>query len=401
MSPRSDATQGRSELTDKNIKAAQDGEVLRDRKIPGLHLRVRGAKKGFFLYYRTHAGVERRPKLGDYGLMTLTEAQARAKKMLLVVAAGGDPSKEKQDARAEHTVADLWTTYQKRHVAKKKESSADEDERLWEKNAARALGKLKVSTADYEALADLHDDLTEEKGPITANRTLALLSSMFAFAVAPLGWITRNPCVGVKRNPETKRKRYMTEAEAEAVKAALDKYEAKHPEAVAFLWLLILTGARSGEVASAKWSDIHGNKLVLANHKTDQDGEARVVHLSDAALEVLGKLPKSEHGTLTGIKSPRALWAKIRAEAKCPDLRPHDLRHSFASMGVSAGLTLEQIGELLGHRDSQTTKRYAHLVDEAARTASNSVANLINSRMGVTSPGQTGAAAPSSDPTPS
>jgi len=68
-------------------------------------------------------------------------------------------------------------------------------------------------------------------------------------------------------------------------------------------------------------------------------------------------------------------------EAGCPDLRLHDLRHSFASAAISAGLTLPQIGELLGHSSTQTTKRYSHLMDEAAALAAGSIADRIMGQM--------------------
>nr|WP_321467354.1 site-specific integrase [uncultured Desulfobulbus sp.] len=152
----------------------------------------------------------------------------------------------------------------------------------------------------------------------------------------------------------------------------------KHPASWAFIMLLLLTGARRGEIASARWCDIHDSKIVLQTHKTDHTGEDRVIHLPQLALDILAELPNT--GTkerIIGIDSPRKLWDTIRKKAGCPDLRLHDLRHSFASIAISSGYNLSQIGELLGHRDADTTKRYAHLMDDAAAQAAESVANNI------------------------
>ena len=63
------------------------------------------------------------------------------------------------------------------------------------------------------------------------------------------------------------------------------------------------------------------------------------------------------------------LWLKIRAEAGLEGVRLHDLRHTFASMAIEAGLGLPVIGKLLGHNNAATTQRYAHLAEDPAREA--------------------------------
>lgn len=376
----SDATHVRPrDLTEANIKLAQPGDVLWDEKIKGLHLRVRGTKRSFHLYYRTKAGQERRPKLGEHGSISLTQARKMAGDMWLEIGAGKDPSQAHKDARTEGTLTDLWEEFWRRRASKKKTSS--EDNRLWLKFLEPWAGSKKLSAIDYTMAADLHEDVTEESGPIQANRVLALLSAMFNFGVKPLEWIEKNPAEGVERNKETKRKRYMTMDEAMAISAALAKREATHPASVAFIYLLILTGARKGEISKATWGQVRGNKMVLSEHKTDGSGNDRVIHLPPVALAVLNTLPKVEGGTITGLASPKKLWEAVRVEAGCPDLRLHDLRHSFASAAISAGLTLPQIGELLGHSSTQTTKRYSHLQDEAAATAAGSIADKIMGQM--------------------
>jgi integrase len=63
------------------------------------------------------------------------------------------------------------------------------------------------------------------------------------------------------------------------------------------------------------------------------------------------------------------LWMELRDEVGLVDFRPHDLRHTFASLGLSAGHGLDVLGQLLGHTSIQSTRRYAHLVEDAARLA--------------------------------
>lgn len=170
--------------------------------------------------------------------------------------------------------------------------------------------------------------------------------------------------------------------EAPAISALLQKYESKYPQSVLFLYLLMLTGARPDEIARATWTMIDGNQLVLHEHKTDDTGEPRVIFLPERVVELL-KLARrvADTDTITGIKSPRALWRKIRTEAGCPDLRMYDLRRTFASAALRAGYTLDQIGELLGHTSGTTSKRYAWMMEEIREEAAGKTAKVIEGMM--------------------
>jgi site-specific recombinase XerD len=97
-------------------------------------------------------------------------------------------------------------------------------------------------------------------------------------------------------------------------------------------------------------------------------------------MTVIQKLPPGS-GSITEIKNPRACWKIVRNAAGCPDLRLHDLRHSFASAALAAGLDLAQIGELLGHQSAQTTKGYAHLMEEVGREGAALTGREISRRM--------------------
>lgn len=72
------------------------------------------------------------------------------------------------------------------------------------------------------------------------------------------------------------------------------------------------------------------------------------------------------------------MWARLCKQASIENLRVHDLRHNWASTAIRAGLTLAQIGKQLGHRSTQTTHRYAHLMGEAAAANATKGAELIS-----------------------
>jgi integrase len=148
---------------------------------------------------------------------------------------------------------------------------------------------------------------------------------------------------------------------------------------------LIYTGARKREALDAKWQDIDWDKKSWRIPKT-KSGKVRHIPLSRGALSVLealenlcmeGKLGEHLKAYSLADMTQRYIFANIRTgqpyvsffyswnaariRAGMPDLRVHDLRHSFASFLVNAGRSLYEVQELLGHADIRTTSRYAHL----------------------------------------
>jgi integrase len=360
------------DLNERNIKLAKPGETLWDSAIKGLHLRAFDNKSTFYVYFRTKTGQQRKPKLGDYGTLTLTQARRLAQDMMLEVANGRDPMQARVDDRTAHTLEDLFEENWKRRIRHLKSAAGQKD--FYDRYAREQVGGKKITEITYSTVADLVEAMADK--PIAANRTLALLSAMFNFGKGPLEWTEKNPCTGVNRYPEIKRRRYMKGEEPARIAEVLNREAVKRPAPVAFIYLLIFTGARSGEIAAARWEWLEGNVLNLPDSKTG----FKPVHLPPQAMDVINRLPRT-NGTITGIKSPKALWEMIRREVGCYDLRPHDLRHSFASTALGAGFSLGQIGELLGHKSTQTTQRYAHLVEEAAQAAVAATADRIMNAM--------------------
>src|SRR5512132_3992509 len=95
---------------------------------------------------------------------------------------------------------------------------------------------------------------------------------------------------------------------------------------------------------------------------------------------ICGRKPVARLGDL------EAPWRRVRKAALLDDVRLHDLRHSFASVAVAGGLTLPLIGGLLGHRQPQTTARYAHLAADPLKAA----AELVGSRIAAAMAGSGG-----------
>lgn len=356
----------------------QPGDQLYDDQVKGLICRANQTNKSFLLVYRFH-GRQRKPKIGNWPTITLDQARRVAKEMLLQLASGNDPMAERAAKRSATTIDQAWSRYLSEHVHGKK--TGREDIRIYDKHIPDWFKRFPVLEIGYGEVVRIRDSM--KKTPYQANRVIALISKflglMEAWGLRPMG---SNPCRQVQRFREVHRRRYMTHDELAAISDALKKREKQEPYSVAFIRLLMLTGARCGELAAAKWGDLDGQKIVLQQHKTDRDGHPRIIQLPTAALEVIASLPERlPHNTILTIKSPKRLWDSVRKEAGCPDLRLHDLRHSFASLAVGAGFSLHQIGELLGHKSEGTTKRYAHLMDEAASKAAEEVASSIADKL--------------------
>lgn len=153
--------------------------------------------------------------------------------------------------------------------------------------------------------------------------------------------------------------------------------------AIAAVRLLVFTGARLNEILTLEWAhvDLDRSCLNLPQSKTGQ----KSIHLNPPALAVLAQLPRLAGNpyVIPGERAGRHLvnlekpWRRIREAAGLPDVRLHDLRHSFASVGAGAGLGLPIIGALLGHTQAATTARYAHLADDPLKQAN----DLIGARL--------------------
>jgi len=210
---------------------------------------------------------------------------------------------------------------------------------------------------------------------------------MFSEAIK-LKWRPDNPCKGVKKNAETKRKRYLTPDELDRLNRALNDYGDK--QAATIVRLLLLTGARRGEVLGMRWSqlDLENGKWTKPASTTKQKAE-HSVRLSNHARLVLAdlrraadKIGQESDYVFTSNRTEhrrdvRKAWRKLCRMANLRDIRIHDIRHSFASFLVSAGESLETIGGLLGHATPITTARYSHLTDEAQVRAANKVGAIV------------------------
>ena len=190
----------------------------------------------------------------------------------------------------------------------------------------------------------------------------------------------------MERFPDKKNERYLSAEELSVLGSALTDAEAsgQNPIAINAIRLLIFTGCRKSEVLKLRWDEVDFQQGYL-NFPDSKTGQKRVP-LGSSALEVLVSIKRIDGnpfvfpGEKDGshfIGLPR-IWRRIRSDAGLSDVRLHDLRHSFASVGVGAGIGLPVVGRLLGHRDSTTTARYAHVADDPAKEAAEKITRSLS-----------------------
>jgi integrase len=406
----------RFKITDtliKTLRPPKTGNRVYFADVPGFGVRIStGGTVAFVYQYRNASGRDRRMKIGTYPATSPVQARNRAMKLRNAVENGGDPLEDKQAVTDAPTIAELAKEYiEDPEVLKKQTSTLRNERSMLDTIIKPKLGTLRVAAIGRTDIARLHQSL---KGtPYRANRVLALLSTMFQFAMRQ-NLRTDNPARGVKKYHESKRTEWLREDELDRLSSALESYADQN--AANSIRLLLLTGARENEVLQATWNefDLARGLWTKPSHHTKQKRE-EYVSLSDVALELLQRMAEQKSGEhlFPGAQDAKAQEAKARVTirrpwvacckaaglaekiitkgkrinpatgAPCelirykPKWRIHDLRHTFASVLVSSGVSLPIVGKLLGHTQPQTTARYAHLADSPLRAAANKMGNIF------------------------
>jgi integrase len=409
-----------AKLTKTLIEGTAPGSkdiVLRDLLVTGLEVKITPkGRRIYSVYYRNAAGKGKRVKLGTHGAMTLDEARKHAKLLLGKIADGKDPSGERQAARRRITLAEFWERFRDDHSARWTARNLVTQTTLWKLHIADPLGALPLTAVTANEIAALHTGMKRQ--PTTANRALSLLRSMLNQARDWDYLSGDNPASRVRMYPEKAREMYLSGpqlvailnaiAEEEAIggKAAVARVKVEDedklvetdsrgitPWQAGLFRLLIVTGARLREIMDARWEfvDWPACALRLPDSKTGK----KTVWLNSLAMAEIRRLYEMRRnevwiieGRIRGSRlvNPQKPWDRVRDRASrygektdkaLAALRLHDLRHSFASFGAAAGLSLQLVGKTLGHAQARTTERYAHIVEEAVKNASETVAGEI------------------------
>lgn len=416
------------------LELREENYTVWDGRLPGFGVQItpKGVRSYVFKYtlngrqgWVTIGRAKDAKERSKEGVWTASEARERAQEMRKQLDKGLDPREVKKREIDAPTMNGLADDYLTKHAdVYNKERSAKEARALVEKIIKPSLGAKRVKDVNQGDVEDLMRAL--KATPVRANRTLSCLSKMFHLAEE---WRIReqhsNPCRFVKKYEETPRERFLNSLELEALGVELEAREADDPIGVSAIRLLLFTGARLTEILELEWDrvDLQRQILVIVDHKTSRKGDKHLP-LNLPAMEALGyefddqgemvfdgDVPKRRSNAIvrllnnsfvfTGKESGshlvnlHALWEDVREKAggrlreqaekegrtipevDISDVRIHDLRHCFASMGVSHGMSLPMIGKLLGHSQASTTQRYAHLAASPLQEASQEIARRL------------------------
>lgn len=463
-----------------------------DVELRGFGLRVQpSGHKSYVLEYRPGAGGRSAPKrrvtIGRHGSPWTPEtARREAERILGLVASGADPAANKATLRGGPTVAELGTAWLRDHVERKRKPATAKLYRdMAERFVYPAIGRRKVAEVTRQDVVRLHNGMSGT--PYQANRCLAIVSALFNYAEL-MGERPQNsnPARKVERFDEEARERLLSPFELGCIGEALRRAEAAAVEqagavealqaaqerlvaaegrgsgrdtraaragvaaararlreigrgviplqVIAYVRLLMFTGARSSEILGLRWAwvDVERAELRLPDSKTGR----KTVHLPPPALDVLEGLPRitgnpfvifgegDAPAHFVGVHKPwrrildaasvvawstgggepaeivsrlEACLGRVPTAEECRDaaadagaelpepfagLRLHDLRHAFASVAAGSSLGLPIIGKLLGHTQPATTNRYAHLAADPLKSAAAAVAGSIAESMG-------------------
>ena len=394
------------------VKSRDATYLVRDTEVKGFVLVVTPAgARSYAVDYRAGSGrgsPKRRLTIGKHGSPWTPEtARTEAKRLLAEVAAGRDPATARQEDRKALTFGELIDLYLSEGVSHKKASTLNADRGRIEHHLRPLLGKLRADRIVRADVERMRNAVTAGKtavkvgngdkrrpgsiatgGKGAAAQCVALVGAIFAFAV-DRGLCADNPARGVKKAPVRKVERFLSEAEIAQLAEALDAEERRsgNPYPSAAIKLLLLTGCRRGEIVNLCWDivDFERECVRLPDSKTG----AKIVYLNAPARALLQQLPRMMENprVVPGMRAHSAsaaidkAWANARAAAGLADVRLHDLRHSFASVGAAGGLSLPIIGALLGHKHATTTARYAHLSADPLRAANDAVGARIAAAM--------------------
>jgi integrase len=365
----------------KRPEAGRKERFIRDDVVRGLGVRITASGAKSFIFEARIKGRPRRLTLGCWPDLTVILARQRAVEMRAAIARGEDPAADAEAARKEATFDDLATIYMERH-ARPNKRSAWQDENTLRRYIPVGWNSRRLSDITRADVARLHAKIGEDHGHYAANRTLALLRTMFNLARVWELFKAENPVQGIKQFREERRARYLNPDELAAVNRAL--LEEPDWRWRAYFPLALMLGTRKSELLGMRWADIDMERRAWRIPLT-KAGNSHLLPLPGPVAAILSGLPshgKSDwvfpgDGAAGHIVEPAKAWQRVRARANVADVRIHDLRHTLASWLVAQGFNLPLIGRALNHTQTATTARYAHLALDPVRAALEQTAALM------------------------
>ena len=353
------------------------------------HIKIRTLNNGeqsFLLYYRRNKKTH---------MMKIASSGTSIKKVReiatyfeseMIKDKSFDPLIERINNKKEIAFDDLFNNYLKSII---KAKSYNKIVQLYKNRIQQEIGHKDINKIKRADIVELKREISK-KTPYVANSVLTYIHSAFEFALEE-DLVEYNPCSKIKKHEDIKRDRILSTVELQRVFEVLKEKEINKNNApsIAFIKLLIFTGARVSEIANIRWKHIKNDVIRLSEHKTDHLGHDKKIYLTNHTLAIINSLKRiNENDKVLGIKSPRHLWDSIKKQADIEDVRLHDLRHSYISFGINTrAASLDEMQAIVGHKDIKSTQRYLTRSVESnlanAQAVSNQILNTIKGNQNV------------------
>lgn len=386
---------------------------ITDEKVKGLSLYI--TCKGIRTFYvrKNLNGRDQKIVIGQFPEVSIDNARKQALNYMGMIAFGNDPIAERRkNAQQKITLGAFYKEYIERHCKVNKKSWRY-DEREIEKFLSHWFN-YRLSEIKQEDVRKLFDRITRDNGPYQANRILERLRGLYNKAIE-WGWNGSNPAIGIKKNRERSRDRFILPAELPCFHKALA--DEANTTAKDCIQMLLLCGARKTNTLKMRFEQINWDWHTWRIPDT-KNGEPQIVTLVARAMDILRRrqdainspwvfpsdLDNNKHfvnlkrgwsrvlrrATVYFWMSDRScssfvteliklntealdyalLYNDIVKKAKAKnislpdgliDLRIHDIRRTIGSYQAITGASLQIIGKSLGHKSSQSTQVYARL----------------------------------------
>src|SRR5262245_21257553 len=375
------------------LQATDRDYIIWDGELPGFGVRVRpSGSKSYVVQYRAGRGrnaPSRRITIATPSKLPPDQARGIAKGIIGDVARNDDPAADRTRKRREMTIREVAALYLTDHVkAHNKPSWAKEIELILSARILPAFATKRIGDLTRADIKRWHSGMAAS--PYRANRCLAVLRKMLSLAHREWELRDDNPATGIKPFPEKRRERFFGPEELKAIGRCLakaERYGSEHREFILATRLMLLTGMRLGEVTTAQWSDVDlaANLIRLQDAKSG----ARSVPLNSQAVAFLANVKQrgtyvcglDEGNRLMNRFDYHAFWRRLMAANGLANARPHDCRHTVATLGAMAGGTAFTLRDLLGHKTVAVTAGYVARTVDPVRALSEDVGGRIGAAL--------------------
>lgn len=352
---------------------------------PGLKLFVsKNGRKSFHFRYII-GGRKRVIKIADFDCIPLDEVREIANNYRGMVNRNIDPLVERDISRDIPNLNEFSESYLK-WAQSHKRSWKDDDNKL-RRDILPIFGNRRLNEITGREIQEYLVMIKSKTSGAYSNRHRSLWSKIYSTALLWSVIDGENPCSRIPKFPESSgRLRYLDHTEIKRLLDVLDGYEGN--VSALLLKFLLFTGLRLGETKRLRWDDLGSDGTIhirMENAKSKKSRYVQINSMARSVLECLKKLRVNDNpyifpGGIRGehITSPKTMFNTVKTKAKLEDICIHTLRHTFATLSISAGTDLYVVQSQLGHANYKTTQRYAHISAQSTKTANENVAKEID-----------------------